>query len=118
MDYADVASELVRALRGRRSQTAFSKWLGYRSNVASAWEAGRAFPTASDFFSVLERSGRKLAVALSVFYRLPADAVAHDLTTARGNEIQALATYNKALAQLSLDEASTLQRLSINVEVK
>jgi outer membrane protein TolC len=41
-----------------------------------------------------------------------------DLTTARGNEIQALATYNKALAQLSLDEGSTLQRLGINVEVK
>ena len=40
-----------------------------------------------------------------------------DLTTARGNEIQALATYNKALAQLSLDEGATLQRLGINVEV-
>ena len=41
-----------------------------------------------------------------------------DLTTARGNEIQALANYNKALAQLSLDEGTTLQRLSINVQVK
>ena len=41
-----------------------------------------------------------------------------DLTTARGNEIQALAAYNKALAQLSLDEGTTLERLSINVEVK
>ena len=41
-----------------------------------------------------------------------------DLTTARGNEIQALANYNKALAQLSLDEGSSLQRLGINVEVK
>ena len=41
-----------------------------------------------------------------------------DLTTARGNEIQALATYNKALAQLSLDEGTTLKRLSINVDVK
>jgi outer membrane protein TolC len=41
-----------------------------------------------------------------------------DLTTARGNEIQALANYNKALAQLSLDEGTTLQRLGINVEVK
>ncbi len=41
-----------------------------------------------------------------------------DLTAARGNEIQALATYNKALAQLSLDEGTTLERLSINVEVK
>ena len=41
-----------------------------------------------------------------------------DLTTARGNEIQALANYNKLLAQLSLDEGTTLQRLGINVEVK
>jgi HAE1 family hydrophobic/amphiphilic exporter-1 len=41
-----------------------------------------------------------------------------DLTTARGNEIQALDNYNKALSQLSLDEGSTLQRLSINIEVK
>ena len=41
-----------------------------------------------------------------------------DLTTARGNEIQALAAYNKALAQLSLDEATTLERLRIDVEVK
>jgi len=40
-----------------------------------------------------------------------------DLTTARGNEIQALANYNNALAQLSLDEGTTLQRLGINVEV-
>lgn len=79
-----MASELIRALRGKRSQTAFSKRLGYRSNVVSAWEAGRAFPTASAFFAVLERSGRNLAEALSAFYRLPADAVAHDLTTARG----------------------------------
>jgi outer membrane protein len=41
-----------------------------------------------------------------------------DLTSVRGNEIQALATYNKALAQLSLDEGTTLQRLGINLEVK
>jgi outer membrane protein len=41
-----------------------------------------------------------------------------DLTTARGNEIQALANYNKLLAQLSLDEGTTLLRLGISVEVK
>ena len=84
MDYEIAATELVRALRGRRSQAAFSKRLGYRSNVVSAWEAGRAFPTASDFFSVLERSGRKLSEALVAFHRLPADAQSHDLTTAPG----------------------------------
>ena len=41
-----------------------------------------------------------------------------DLTSAGGNEIQALANYNNALSQLSLDEASTLERLGINLEVK
>ena len=41
-----------------------------------------------------------------------------DLTSASGNEIQALAAYNKSIAQLSLDEASTLERLRIDLEVK
>jgi outer membrane protein TolC len=41
-----------------------------------------------------------------------------DLTTARGNEIQALDVYNKSLTQLSLDEGSTLDRLGIDLEVK
>jgi outer membrane protein TolC len=41
-----------------------------------------------------------------------------DLTTARGNEIKALAIYNKALAQLSLDEGATLERFGINLEMK
>jgi outer membrane protein len=41
-----------------------------------------------------------------------------DLTTARGNEIQALTTYNKNLSQLSLDEGTTLDRLHIDLQVK
>ncbi len=84
MNYETAACELVKAVRGRRSQAAFSKRLGYRSNVVSAWEAGRAFPSASDFFSVLARTGRKLADLLAAFHRLPADASAQDLTTSRG----------------------------------
>lgn len=41
-----------------------------------------------------------------------------DLTAARGNELQALGNYNKALSQLSLAEGSTLERLNISVEIK
>jgi len=85
MNYESLSSELLRALRGRRSQTAFSKRLGYRSNVAYAWESGRAWPTALDFFGILERSGRKLESALAAFFRLPAGAsVKADLHSARG----------------------------------
>ena len=41
-----------------------------------------------------------------------------DLTSARGSEIRALADYNKALAQLALDEGSTLERRGIEVDAK
>jgi len=85
MDYESLSSELLRALRGKRSQTAFSKRLGYRSNVAHAWESGRAWPTALDFFGIVERSGRKLEPALANFFRLPAaDSLQADLKSAHG----------------------------------
>lgn len=71
MDFEKLASELVFALRGRRSQSAFSRRLGYRSNVVYAWECGRAWPTASGFFVALERLGRPLRAQLSAFYNLP-----------------------------------------------
>jgi outer membrane protein len=44
--------------------------------------------------------------------------VQRDLTSARGAEILALGNYNKSLAQLSLDEGSTLERLGIGLELK
>jgi outer membrane protein len=44
--------------------------------------------------------------------------VQRDLTTARGLEIQALDTYNRDRAQLSLDEGSTLERLKIHWQAK
>jgi len=83
MNYETLSSELIRALRGKRSQTAFSKRLGYRSNVAYAWESGRAWPTALDFFGILERSGRRLEPALVKFHRGPSEAH-HDLRTVTG----------------------------------
>jgi outer membrane protein len=41
-----------------------------------------------------------------------------DLTSARGSEIQALDKYNFDLAQFSLQEGTTLERLNIDFEVK
>ncbi len=40
--------QFLRALRGHRSQTAFARRLGYRSNPIANWEAGRHFPTAGE----------------------------------------------------------------------
>lgn len=58
MDFERLSSEVLRALRGRRTQKALSQRLGFRSNVANAWETGRDFPRASTFFRVLGVVGK------------------------------------------------------------
>lgn len=51
-------SELLRAVRGKRSQRLLSKRLGYASNVLYRWETGRAWPAAEDFFRLLDALGQ------------------------------------------------------------
>jgi outer membrane protein len=41
-----------------------------------------------------------------------------DLTTARSNEIRALADYNNALAELASQEGATLERRHVTIEIK
>jgi transcriptional regulator with XRE-family HTH domain len=69
MDHDRIAGELVRALRGSRSQIAFSRRLGSRCNLAYAWESGRRFPTARRFFEAAALSGIDAAAALGRFLR-------------------------------------------------
>ena len=66
--YARVAAELVRALRGRRSQVAFSKRLGYRSSIVQRWEAGQSLPTASAFLQRCARIGIDAGACFERFY--------------------------------------------------
>ncbi len=42
------ASEVLRAIRGRRSQAVFARRLGYRGNPITDWERGERFPTAEE----------------------------------------------------------------------
>jgi transcriptional regulator with XRE-family HTH domain len=69
MDYDAVACGVMRALRGRRSQVAFSRRLGYRTNVAYAWEAGRRFPTAAEMLRAAARTGVDVRAALLPFFQ-------------------------------------------------
>jgi DNA-binding transcriptional regulator YiaG len=68
--FETMASELLRALRGRRSQTAFSRRLGYRSNVVYRWESGRAWPTAAATLRAAQKTGVDLRAGLRAFYRV------------------------------------------------
>jgi transcriptional regulator with XRE-family HTH domain len=67
MDHEMLARGFVRALRGKRSQAAFSRRLGYRSNVAYAWEAGHRFPTAAETFRAAARAGIDVRAAVAAF---------------------------------------------------
>jgi transcriptional regulator with XRE-family HTH domain len=69
LNYEVVASEFLRALRGSRSQTAFARRLGYRSNVVHSWEVGRAFPTAAKTLWAATRIGLDVPGALATLYR-------------------------------------------------
>jgi len=69
MDYESLAAEWLRALRGRRSQAAFSRRLGFRTNVVHTWEAQRRWPTASRALAAAERGGFDVRASLTRFYR-------------------------------------------------
>jgi hypothetical protein len=64
-----LAADWLRALRGRRSQVAFSRRLGYRSNIAYRWESARCFPSASGTLTMVAALGGDVSASLSSFYR-------------------------------------------------
>lgn len=57
LDAEALSRELVRALRGSRSQVALSRRLRYESNVVYLWESGRRYPTPAGFFLLCQRTG-------------------------------------------------------------
>ncbi len=80
-------------------------------NTVLATREARQFQEAA-----LDAEQKKLENGKSTTYTVL--QVQRDLTSARGNEIQALDAYNKSLSTLSLHEGSTLQRLGVNLDVQ
>jgi transcriptional regulator with XRE-family HTH domain len=70
MDYARIAAEFLRVLRGKRSQGALCRRLDFRSNVVHQWERGRSFPTAARALWVASRLGVNVREAFREFYRV------------------------------------------------
>ena len=82
---------------------------GYREGMVATKEA-RVYAEAA-----LDAEQKKLESGKSTNYQVL--QLQRDLTTAEKNEIDALANYNKALAQLAHDEGSTLDRLKVNLDI-
>ena len=91
MDYEQLGRELVRALRGRRSQVAFSRRLGYRTNVVYAWESGRRWPTAAILLGAVVRSRIDVRAALTQFFPNPPAWIAEIDPASREGVAQLLA---------------------------
>lgn len=63
-----VARQLVRAVRGKRSQVAFSRRLGYGGRPVADWEAGRRFPTPATLLRACVASGIDVEDAFRRFH--------------------------------------------------
>src|SRR5688500_4718629 len=63
LDCDQLAIQWLRAMRGKRSQRAFSRRLGYRTNIAYRWESGRCWPTAQTVMRAMKKLGWDLSDA-------------------------------------------------------
>lgn len=80
MDWSLLATQLVRARRGARTQKQLSRALGYQSNVVFAWEAGRDVVSATSFFRLASLTG---SVDISDFVGRPCEPLEEKKGVAR-----------------------------------
>ncbi len=57
LEFAIIAAEFIRALRGGRSQVALSRRLGFSSNVLHSWERRKRSPTTGRLLELAARTG-------------------------------------------------------------
>ena len=69
MNFERLSIQLIRHLRGQRSQLGFSRRLGYRSNVAYSWESGRRAAGVSVLLRAAQANHIDLAGGLRRLYR-------------------------------------------------
>lgn len=69
IDFDTAAAEFVRASRGRRSQVAMSRRLGFATNVVYSWERQKRHPTAGQLLWALHRTGHDVPERLRAFFK-------------------------------------------------
>jgi transcriptional regulator with XRE-family HTH domain len=76
MDHLErVVCQFIRALRGKRSQVAFSRRLGFLSNTAADWESGRRVPNTTVVLDACKRCGVDVEEAFRGFHPRSAPAL-------------------------------------------
>lgn len=72
--WEEAARQLLRAVRGARSQVAYSRRLGFKSNVAADWEVGRRTPNTAATLDAMARMGIDVEAAMRRFHPTAAEA--------------------------------------------
>jgi DNA-binding phage protein len=107
------ASQFLRAVRGRRSQTAFARRLGYRSNPVANWETARRFPTAGETLRICRRARIDVQGAFERF--LPAAATGRDVErdlTGWLRDVKGTATISSVAARSGLSRFAVSRFMS------
>lgn len=121
-DYATLAAELIRHLRGKRSQTALSRRLGYKTNILYIWEAQKGAPTAAAFLGLAAKVGIDPDEALTRFYRRRPSFLEHypaatrDGVAALLEDLKGARTLVETAAQLSSSRYALARWLSGEAE--
>ncbi|MBL4634875.1 MAG: DUF4423 domain-containing protein [Kofleriaceae bacterium] len=66
--WREASKQLIRTLRGKRSQLALSRRLKYKANPIRSWEAGRRYPTAVETFRLAQKVGVDIEAAIQRFH--------------------------------------------------
>ncbi|HEY4158748.1 MAG TPA: DUF4423 domain-containing protein [Polyangiaceae bacterium] len=114
LDWHLVSAEFIRAMRGKRSQAAFSRRLGYRSNVVHSWEAGRGFPTAAHALRAASRAGIDVKAALTRFYRTPPVWLESVAIVSRDGVATLLSDLKGRTAILELSRSASVSRFAVS----
>jgi outer membrane protein TolC len=115
--YSRTAEDQAKLALKRLEQQAMVQIDDAIKQAQSSFERVSATRQAGDYAELaLEAEQKKLESGKSTSFQVL--QLQKDLTTARGNQIRALADYNKALSQLSLTEGTTLDRRGIHVDMK
>ena len=114
LDVDLLARQLVRALRGKRSQTALSRRLGYRTNVVYAWESGRDYPTGARFMQLAARCGVAPRAAVGRFYRTPPAWLEHAALSTRAGVARMLADLQGSTPIGALAERAGHSRFAVS----
>jgi transcriptional regulator with XRE-family HTH domain len=121
IDCLRLAAEMVRALRGKRSQQAFNRRLGFTTNVANSWERGKRQPSAAKFLRVAQLMGVDVRSRLRGFLQeprtaLPAHAPFAQLVVALLQELRGTASYVSIAERLGRNRVSVARWLKGETE--